>query len=196
MFSNISPEMLSRMKWLEKIDAEDRKDGTPKQRRLRQVPPDTGRFLALMAASSPPGPCLEIGTSAGYSTLWLSLACRATGRHITTIEILEEMAALAKETFRLAGVEDIVELVNTDAHQYLETCPEISLCFMDAEKEDYQDYYDLIVNRLVPGGLLVADNIISHADSLREFTNRALSDDRVDAVVVPIGKGELLCRRV
>ncbi len=196
MFSDISPEMLSRMNWLEKIDAEDRSDGTPRQRRLRQIPPDTGRFLALMAASSPPGPCLEIGTSAGYSTLWLSLACRATGRHITTIEVLEEKAALAKETFRLAGVEDIVELVNTDAHQHLVTCPEISFCFLDAEKEDYQNYYDLIVSRLVPGGLLVADNVISHADSLQQFTNRALSDDRVDAVVVPIGKGELLCRRI
>ena len=196
MFSDISPEMLSRMNWLEKIDAEDRKDGTPRQRRLRQIPPETGRFIALMAACSPPGSCLEIGTSAGYSTLWLSLACKATGRHITTIEVLEEKAALAKETFRLAGVEDIVDFVNTDAHPYLETCPEISFCFLDAEKEEYEGYYDLIVNRLVPGGLLVADNVISHADFLREFTSRALSDDRVDAVVVPIGKVELLCRRV
>ena len=196
MFADIPKTIKDRMQVLEERDHRDREDGTDRMQRLRQIPPETGRFIALLAAAAPPGERIEIGTSAGYSTLWLSLACRATGRHITTIEILEEKAALAKETFRLAGVEDIVEFVNTDAHQHLVTCPEISFCFLDAEKEDYQNYYDLIVNRLVPGGLLVADNVISHADFLQEFTNRTLSDDRVDAVVVPIGKGELLCRRI
>ncbi|GAH60100.1 unnamed protein product [marine sediment metagenome] len=72
----------------------------------------------------------------------------------------------------------------------------IAFCFLDSEKEDYQDFYDIVVPRLVPGGLLVADNVISHAETLGAVVNKADADERVDSVVVPIGKGELVCRRV
>ena len=90
------------MRRLEGIDARDRIDGTPRQQRLRQVPIETGRFLAIMAANSPPGHLVEIGTSGGYSTLWLSLAGRLSGRKVTTFEILEEKASRAAETFKAA----------------------------------------------------------------------------------------------
>ena len=71
---------MTRMRILEEQDAADRVDGTPRLERLRQIPPETGRFLALMLAGAPQGEVLEIGTSAGYSTLWLTL----TGRPVTT----------------------------------------------------------------------------------------------------------------
>ena len=72
----------------------------------------------------------------------------------------------------------------------------MAFCFLDAEKDVYSDCYDLVVPQLVPGGLLAADNVISHADALGPLVERAYADDRVDAVVVPIGKGELLVRRL
>lgn len=71
MFHTISPAMQAQMQRLEQIDAQDRLDGTPRTQRLRQIPAETGQFLAILAASAPPGHLIEIGTSAGYSTLWL-----------------------------------------------------------------------------------------------------------------------------
>ena len=188
--------MLERMRTLEHIDAEDRRDGTPRLSRLRQIPRETGRFLALLAASAPPGSFVEIGTSAGYSTMWLALACRARKTTITTDEVLPDKARQAAETFRVAALEDTVTLVAGDAREHLDALRDIAFCFLDAEKEVYEDCYEAVVPRLVPGGLLVADNAINHRATLGSMIDRALSDERVDAMVVPIGKGELVCRKV
>jgi caffeoyl-CoA O-methyltransferase len=196
MFHSIPPAVLSRMKYLEQLDARDREDGTPRLQRLRQIPPETGRFLALLAATVPEGEYLEIGTSAGYSTLWLSLACRMLGRTITTFEVLPEKVKLARETFQTAQVEDTVRLVAGDARQYLVQYSKIGFCFLDAEKEVYGDCYEAIVPNLVKGGLLVADNAINHRETLQPMLDRALCDERVDAMIVPIGKGELVCRKI
>lgn len=195
MFSEITTSMLERMQALVEIDARDRIDGTGRLKRLRQVPAVTGQFIALMAASAPDGRMIEIGTSAGYSTLWLSLACRATGRIITTFELLEEKARLARETFSQAGVEDVVNFVHGDALEHIGDLKEIAFCFLDAEKDMYADCYEAVVPHLVPGGLLIADNAINHAPTLQPMIDRALADERVDALVVPIGNGELVCRR-
>jgi len=195
VFHDIPQPILDRMRHLEEIDAQDRQDGTPRLQRLRQIPPETGRFLALLAAGAPEGSCIEIGTSAGYSTLWLALACREAGRTITTFEVLEKKIALARETFRLTKVEDVVTLVAGDTREHLADYGDIAFCFLDAEKEVYADCYELVVPRLVEGGLLVADNAINHQETLQPLLDRALSDERVDALIVPIGKGELVCRR-
>jgi len=180
---------------LEEIDSRDRADGTLRMKRLRQIPPEVGKFIALLAAAAPEGQCIEIGTSAGYSTLWLALACRATGRKVQTFEILEEKAALAKATFEVAGVSDVVELVHGDALVHLPKCQNIGFCFLDAEKEIYDRCYEAVVPRLAPGGLLVADNAINHEATLRPMLDRAKRDERVDCLIVPIGKGELVCRK-
>lgn len=180
---------------LEAIDAHDRTDGTPRLARLRQVPPDTGRFLALMAAMAPPGAMVELGTSAGYSALWLALACRERSRTLTTFELLPEKAALARETFRRAAVEDVVRLVEGDALAHLASFADVGFCFLDVEKEIYSACYDMVVPRLAHGGILIADNAISHRATLAPMIERALADARVDAVVLPIGNGELVCRK-
>jgi len=196
MFHNISQPILDRMRYLEEIDARDRRDGTPRLQRLRQIPPQTGQFIALLAAGAPAGNLIEIGTSAGYSTLWLALACREMGRTLTTFELLPDKAGLAAETFRQAGVEDVVELICSDARDYLPQLNAIAFCFLDAEKEIYKDCYETIIPRLIRGGLLVADNAINHQATLQPFLDRALSDERVDAMIVPIDNGELICRKL
>ncbi|MCB0210526.1 MAG: O-methyltransferase [Anaerolineae bacterium] len=195
MFHTISQAMRDRMHYLETKDSQDRTDGTPRLQRLRQIAPDTGKFIALLAANVPPGHIIEIGTSAGYSTMWLALACLETGRTVTTFEILEEKVKLAQETFRLADVEPVVELVVGDAREYLSTYKDIAFCFLDAEKDVYQDCYEAVIPNLVTGGLLVADNAINHQKVLKPMLDRALEDERVDALIVPIGNGELVCRK-
>jgi len=194
MFDDLSAQMLDRMRALETADSIDRIDGTPRAARLRQIPPETGRFLAILAAGAPSGEMIEVGTSAGYSTLWLALACRATGRRLTTFEIDPAKVELARETFRDAGVDDVIDLVEGDALELLPAVTNVAFCFLDAEKEVYAAAYEAIVPNLTAGGLLIADNAISHSPALRPMIDRALTDRRVDAVVVPIGTGELVCR--
>ncbi|MCK5851749.1 O-methyltransferase [bacterium] len=196
MFHNIPQSILDRMAHLEKINAEDQVSGKQMLQCLRQIPPETGELIALLAASAPEGQYVEIGTSAGYSTLWLALACRAAGKSITTFEILDEKAKLARETFSLTNVNDVVTFVHGDALEHLPNCKNVAFCFLDAEKEIYSECYETIVPNMVPGGILVADNAISHENSLRPMLNRALTDNRLDSLIVPIGCGVLLSRIV
>jgi predicted O-methyltransferase YrrM len=193
MFHDIPEAILNRMRELERIDSRDRTDGTPRLKRLRQIPPEVGKFIAILAAAAPQGRLIEIGTSAGYSTLWLALACRATGRKITTYEILPEKAELARQTFNAAGVWDVVEFVHADALDRLSDLEEIAFCFLDAEKEIYGRCYEALAPAMVAGGILVADNAINHRANLQPMLDRALEDPRVDALIVPLGGGELVC---
>jgi predicted O-methyltransferase YrrM len=196
MFHDIPRAIEKRMRHLVSMDRKDRLDGTPNARRLRQIPAETGRFIALLAATSPQGSWLEIGTSAGYSTMWLALACREVGGKLVTFEVLEEKVRLAKETFKAAGIDDTVELVAGDAREYLDDFKHISFCFLDADKEAYFDCYEKIVPNLVKGGLLAADNATTHKEILTPMLDRALNDERVDALIVPIGSGVLVCRKL
>jgi caffeoyl-CoA O-methyltransferase len=196
MFHDIPERILDRMKYLEERNQRDRVDGTPTKTRLRQIPPETGRFIALLCTMAPAGQCLEIGTSAGYSTLWLVLACLSSGRHITTFEILDEKITLAQETFKVTGVNDKVQLIHGDARTYLADYKKVAFCFLDAEKDVYQDCYEMVVPNMVPGGVLVADNVISHESVLKPMVNYVLQDTRVDALIVTIGSGLLVCRRI
>jgi predicted O-methyltransferase YrrM len=196
MFHDIPKPVLDQMKALEEIDALDRQDGTPNIKRLRQIPPETGKFLAVLAAGVPDGAWLEIGTSAGYSALWITLATKLRGTKLVTFELLPEKADLAKKTFKKAKVEGLVELVHGDARGHVGGYAEVAFCFLDAEKEMYQEFYDLVVPNLLPGGMLAADNVVSHRDTLEDVIIRAEVDDRVDSVVVPIGRGVLVCRKI
>lgn len=196
MLGQSDERLLARMRYLESIDARDRVDSTAQAKRLRQIGPESGKFIALLAAGAPPGRFVEIGTSAGYSALWLSLACREGRRSLTTFEIDPGKAHFAEETFREAGVESIVDLVTGDARALISGYSSIAFCFLDAAKDIYLDCYETVVPAMVHGGLLVADNIISHKQDLTAFLDRVLSDQRVDSFVVPLGNGLLLCRKV
>jgi len=194
VFHDMPEPVSARMAELEERGARDRKDGTPRMERLREVPREVGKFLAVLAAGAPAGDWVEIGTSAGYSTLWLALAAREAGRRLTTFEVLARKAELARETFAAAGVEDVVELVHADARDALAGREGISFCFLDSEKEDYLELYELVVPKLVSGGLLVADNVVDFHDAVQPMLDRAGDDRRVDAVVVPFLTGQLVCR--
>lgn len=193
LFSDIPKAILDRMQVLEERDRRDRKDGTPNLKRLRQVPPETGMLLALLVASAPKGPMLEIGTSAGYSALWLSLAAKQRGDKLVTFELLPEKAELARETFDKTQTWDQIDLIHGDARGHLKDYEEIAFCFLDCEKEMYSELYPEIISRLVPGGILLADNVISHKEDLAAFVEQSRKDKSVDAAVLPVGLGLLIC---
>ncbi|MDH3944434.1 MAG: class I SAM-dependent methyltransferase [Anaerolineae bacterium] len=195
MFHTIPKSIQDRMSSLEKADTKDRAGSTPQLQRLRQVPPETGKFLALTAANAPEGAWLEIGTSGGYSALWISLACQKRATKLVTFELLPEKVELARESFKKAKVEALVELVHGDARGHISDYDEIAFCFLDAEKEMYAEFYELVVPRLVKGGILIADNFLSHKEDLQSVLEQAEADESVDSLMVPIGKGLLLCRK-
>lgn len=196
MFNSIPPAILKRMQQLEYTSQQEQQAGATHLQRLWQVPPATGRFLAFLAAGAPQGLILEIGTSGGYSTLWLSLAARRRGERVVTFEVSPEKISLAQETLRLAQVTDVVELIHGDARHHLSHYREIAFCFLDADKDVYLDCYRLIIPNLVMGGLLVADNATSHATELAAFLAEAESDPRIESLVVPVGQGVLVGRKV
>jgi len=195
MFSDLSANVLEVMHELEARDERDRDDGTPHLERLRQITPDTGHFIALWAASAPAGAMIEIGTSAGYSALWLAQACRLSGRSLTTFEILPAKAQLARATFDRTSLTDVIRLVEGDFLDHADDFKDVGFCFLDAEKDVYEACYDIVVPKMVPGAILIADNATSHREDLQSFIDRVLEDDRVDAMVATVGKGELVCRR-
>lgn len=182
---------------LEAQDAGERERDTPRAERLRQISPDVGRFLHTIVLTRRPGTIVEIGTSGGYSTIWLSLAARDVGARVTTLEIDPTKVAAATANLREAGLDRVATIVAGDAAAYLRARKEpFDFAFLDAEKEDYAAYLDMVVPLLSPGGVLVADNLLSHEDDLAPFRDRALADERLSGLVVPIGRGELLAVKV
>ena len=91
---------------------------------------------------------------------------------------------------------EFIELIEGDVRKFLNHYKNIAFCFLDAEKEIYEECYDLVIPKMIDGGLFIADNAINHYETLKTMINKALKDPRVDAFVVPIGKGELLCRKI
>jgi len=178
---------------LEAQDARERELETPRTERLRQVSPEVGRFLHTLVLASRPRVIVEIGTSGGYSTTWLAVAARHAGATVTTLEIDPRKVAVATATLRDGGNDDVATVIEGDAFAWLRARRDpVDFFFLDAEKEDYVAFLDLIVPLLTPGGVLVADNLLSHADDLATFRERALNDSRLSGLVVPIGRGELV----
>ncbi len=194
MIDNAARTVMAR---LEAQDAAERERDTPRAERLRQVSPEVGRFLHTIVLARRPRTIVEIGTSWGYSTIWLSLAARQVGATVTTLEIDPKKVAAATANLREAGLGSVATIVEGDAAAYLRARNEpFDFAFLDAEKEDYAAYLDMVVPLLAPGGVLVADNLLSHAEDLAPFRERALGDEQLSGLVVPIGRGELLAVKV
>jgi predicted O-methyltransferase YrrM len=185
------------MATLEEQDAKDRVDGTPQARRLRAISPEVGQLLLTLVVGTASRTIVEIGTSGGYSTLWLAAGALRTGGRVITFEIDPDKVALARSTFARAGATDQVELRTLDGGAGLEALAgEADLVFLDSEKDDYLQMLEPAIVALRAGGLLVADNLISHEADLAAFRAAALGDPRLAGLVVPIGRGELLAARL
>ncbi len=134
------------------------------------VPPVDGRFLYDLVLERGYKRGLEIGTSNGYSTLWLGLAFRRTGGQIVTLEIDTERAAEARKHFLQAGLVDLVQLRVGDAFQEIPKLEgTFDFVFIDAWKQDYKKFLDLVYPRVSKGGVVTAHNVLSHASGMEEF---------------------------
>lgn len=128
--------------------------------RFRNVPLYDGRLLRILAETSHARHVVEIGTSTGYSGIWFGLALKETGGRLTTYEIDAERARVARENFKKAEMDDIITLVEGDAHEEVTRLHDpIDILFLDADKTGYIDYFNKLLPLVRPHGLIIAHNI-------------------------------------
>jgi caffeoyl-CoA O-methyltransferase len=175
---------------LERQDADERARGVPPAERSRQVTRATGQFLFALVAPQVDCEVLEIGGSRGYSTIWLGAGVRYLGGRVLSVENDPRKIEAWRANVAQAGLEDWVDLVEGDAK---ETVPAINdvfdVVFLDAEKEDYEELFGLARPKLEPGALVVADNVISHQETLAAYSRARQSDPTVESVTVPLDRG-------
>lgn len=167
----------------------------PIEERYLLIGPATGQFLQILVEATRARQILEIGTSAGYSSIWLGLGARQTGGRVTTLEISPYKVELARRHLREAGLADVVEILPGDARETLtQLAGPFDFVFIDAWKDDYAAYLDAVYPKVVPGGLIVADNIISHQSDpgIQAYVRRIRAYPDLLTVTVPIGSGEEL----
>jgi caffeoyl-CoA O-methyltransferase len=153
------------------------------------VPFEDGRLLRILAESIGAVRIVEIGTSFGYSGLWLALALRGTGGRLSTFEIDESRQARARANFERAGVLPMIDLVLGDAHvQVAKVKGPVDMVFSDADKDGYLDYLRKLLPALRPGGLFVTHNIDMAAP---EYLRALSSDAALESTLVSVGSGEL-----
>jgi predicted O-methyltransferase YrrM len=171
-------------------DANDARE-TLRPRRMLNVTPDTGRLLWILVRLARPRRILEVGTSNGYSTIWLADAARAVGASVVTLEVDPDKARLARENFARADVGDVVEVVEGSARATLaRLAGPFEIVFFDADRESYLAYLELILPKMPAQSILVADNVVSHAGELADYLARIKSNPDLFSVTVPVGKGE------
>jgi predicted O-methyltransferase YrrM len=165
--------------------------------RFRNVEPETAALLGVLVRARAAPRVLEIGTSNGYSTIWLADAAQATKGSLVSLEIDPARSALARAHLARAGLDDVADLRTADAGEALAAFPDdaFDLVFLDAERPAYPGYWPDLVRTLVPGGLLAVDNVLSHAAEVEPFRRLVAADARVTPALVPTGAGVLLVVR-
>jgi predicted O-methyltransferase YrrM len=158
---------------------------------------DTGELLSVLVQATNARRVLEIGTSNGYSTLWLAQATQKMGGHVTTVELSEFKLEMAAMNFERSGIANVISSLQGDAGGLLETMPDVcfDLIFLDSKRSDYFQWWPNIKRVLTKGGLLVVDNAISHADEMDDFVTLVKADPEFTTCTVPVGKGEFLATR-
>jgi caffeoyl-CoA O-methyltransferase len=175
---------------LEAEDDEERRQGLPPEQRSRAVAPTTGRFLFSLVAPQTGCEVLELGGSRGYSSIWLGAGVRYLGGSVVSIERNPEAAARWRENVTAAGLEDWVELIEGDAFEVLRALEDVyDVVFIDAEKADYEQLFAYARQRVEPGGLVVADNVLSHKDVLEAYSRARQDDTALVSTTVPLDRG-------
>lgn len=175
---------------LEAEDSRERAEGVARERRSRAVAPATGRFLFALVAPQAGCEVLEIGGSRGYSTIWLGAGARILGGHVTSLERDPAKCEAWRRNVAEAGLEEWVELIEGDAFETLAAAADVfDVVFVDAEKQDYERLFALVREKVEPGGLIVADNVLSHADPLAHYCRARQEDPTLSSVTVPLDRG-------
>jgi predicted O-methyltransferase YrrM len=169
-----------------------------RRERRRNLEPESARLLHLLVLATGARRVLELGSSNGYSTIWLGTAVGALEGQMVSVDLDPGRLGEARANLAAAGLAATVELRLEDAAATLAGAADSSwdLVFLDAERPEYPAYWADLVRVLPPGGLLVVDNVLSHADEVADFRTLVSADRRTEEALVPTGAGLLLVTRI
>lgn len=175
---------------MEVEDVDERQRGVPAAGRSRQVRRTTGQFLFSLAAPMNDCNVLELGGSRGYSTIWWAAAVRHFSGRVLSIEHDPAKSEAWRTNIAEAGLEEWAELVEGDAFGLLGEIEDVfDIVFIDAEKEDYERLFAQARDKVEPGALILADNVLSHADALGEYSAARQADPTLLSTTVPLDSG-------
>ena len=178
------------LKRLEDEDAAEREAGLPPSERSRAVAPTTGRFLFSLVAPQTDCEVLELGGSRGYSTTWLGAGVRHLGGRVLSVEHDPRKVEAWRRNIADAGLDGWADLIEGDAKEIVPAIDDVfDVVFLDAEKEDYETLFELARTKLEPGALVVADNVLSHEETLGAYSRARQSDPTLVSVTVPLDRG-------
>ncbi|GGM12492.1 O-methyltransferase [Pseudomonas asuensis] len=165
--------------------------------RMLNITRNTGEFLYVMVQAANAKRVLEIGTSNGYSTLWLARAAQMIGGAIRTVELSETKIELARQNFKRSGLDALITQIHSDGGSVLaaQDNNSLDLVFLDSERHEYCGWWSDLKRALRPGGLLIVDNALSHVDEMAVFKALVEHDPDFSTCLVPVGKGEFLATR-
>jgi predicted O-methyltransferase YrrM len=159
-------------------------------KKMLNLEPATAQFLSILVRSSHRQRLLEIGTSSGYSTIWLAWSMRVTNDYIISIDRDAQKQALAGANLRRAGLQERVQLVCGDATQVVADLPGPFDCvFFDADRRSAPAQLELLLPKLTPEALILADNVLSHPDEIAGYLAAVQALPDFEHIVIPVGKG-------
>ena len=176
---------------------------------LMQIAPEQGAFLTILTRLIGARRAIEVGTFTGYSSLCIARGLPADG-HLLCCDVSEEWTAIARRAWEKGGVADRIELRIGPAADTLRSLPRnepVDLAFIDADKPSYAVYYEELLLRMRPGGVILVDNVLwggsvvdpydasENTEAIRRFNEKLAEDERVDRVMLPIADGLTLARK-
>ena len=175
---------------LEAEDADERACNVPREQRARQVARTTGQFLFSFVAPQTDCEVLEIGGSRGYSTIWLAAGVRYLGGRVLSLENDPAKVEGWRANVEEAGLSDWAELLPGDAFETLPRIDDVfDVIFLDAEKELYEPLFEAARDKLEPGAVVIADNVLSHEEVLGAYSRARQADPTLESVTVPLDRG-------
>ncbi len=178
--------LLQMERWGSENDAQQTERGL----RMLNLEPETAQLLSILVKSGQRTRLLEVGTSNGYSAIWLAAAARRTGGHLTSIEHSEHKHTMAVSNLEKAGLSALVTLRLGDALEVLRQLEgPFDLVFLDADRHQYLALLPLLLPHLAPNALLLADNVHSHPEEIAPYLKAIDALEDFEHVVIPVGKG-------
>jgi predicted O-methyltransferase YrrM len=184
----------SLLRELERFGAENDARASERRDKMLNITPETGELLAILVQAMKARRILEIGTSNGYSTLWLAEAARRIDGFVVTVEVSTAKAEMARDNIDRAGLSPWIHLEIMEAGQFLsaQAASHYEFIFLDSDRRQYSAWWPYLQAVLAPEGLLVVDNALSHAAEMEEFMAHVRAAMGWRSVVVPVGNGEFI----
>jgi caffeoyl-CoA O-methyltransferase len=175
---------------LEAEDADERARGVAREQRARQIARTTGQFLFAFVAPQTDCEVLEIGGSRGYSSIWLAAGVRNLGGRVLSLESDPAKVEAWRANVEEAGLDDWADLIEGDAFETLPPIDDVfDVVFLDAEKEQYERLFAEARGKLEPGAVVIADNVLSHQETLGAYSQARQADPTLESVTLPLDRG-------